>query len=274
MIVLRRRGNLWNWLFQYCFARVLAGRFGYRVVALPVLGFPGTFAEARGEEVYGSEARWQGQWPFDAYSGRRLAREELLQAPGQRLTLDGLFQRWELIAEAREEIRGDWLRVDGALPVRASGDFAICVRLGERRTKADGGMENGKDGKDGVKESDGVLTEAEIRRLARTVGHERLYLVTDAPGHPLVAGLRDLRAEVVSLGGMEEFRFIHSFQKVAIGQSTLHWWAAFLGAAREVYFPPCDRGVWGHPEPAHLAHEPGHWGIDLRVDEERYVYDW
>ena len=119
-----------------------------------------------------------------------------------------------------------------------------------------------------------MLNEAEIRRLVRTVGHERLYLLTDAPGHPLVAAVRDLGAEVVSLGGMADFRFIHSFQKVAICQSTFHWWAAFLGAAREVYFPPCDRGVWSHPEPALLAHEPGHHGIDVRVDEARYIYDW
>lgn len=119
-----------------------------------------------------------------------------------------------------------------------------------------------------------MLNEAEIRRLVRTVGHERLYLLTDAPGHPLVAAVRDLGAEVVSLGGMADFRFIHSFQKVAICQSTFHWWAAFLGAAREIYFPPCDRGVWGHPEPAVLAHDPCHYGIDLRVDEERYIYDW
>lgn len=281
MILLRRRARLGNWLFQYTFARLLAQRFGYRLLALPMHGFPRAFAGVRGDVVYGPEVCWQGNWPFDAYSGRRLVREEFFQAPGQRVTLDGLFQRWELFAEAREEIRGDWLRVDGALPVRASGDFAICLRLGERGGKGmvNGQMADGKggkveDGKDGVKREDGVLTEAEIRRLVRTVGHERLYVVTDAPGHPLVAAVGDLGAEVVSGKAMEDFRFIQSFQKVAIGQSAFHWWAAFLGGAREIYFPRCDRGWWSHPEPAHLAHEPSHYGIDLRVDEERYIYDW
>ena len=271
MILLPRRARLGNWLFQYCFARLLAQRFGYCLASLPMPGFPGTLAELHGEEVYAPESRWAGHWPFDGYSWRRLAREEFFQAPGQRLTLAGLFQRFELIAGAREEIRGDWLRVEGALPVRESGDFAICLWLA-----AGGGMADGRmvDRKEGVKWSDGVLTEEEIRRLVRTVAHERLYLVTDVPGHPLVAAVRDLGAEVVSGKAMEDFRFIHSFQKVAICQSTFHWWAAFLGAAREVYFPPCDRGVWGHPEPAHLAHEPGHWGIDLRVDEGRYIYEW
>ena len=270
MILLTRRDRLGNWLFEYSFARLLAKRFGYRLTALPMPGFPGTFGVLLGEEVYGPVACWQGNWPFEAYSGRRLVREELFQAPGQRITLDGLFQRWELIADAREEIREDWLRVEGARPARPSGDFAICLRLGDVYSSAN----EAEDGESGPRWSDGVLREEEIRRLVRTVPHERLYFVTDAPSDPLLAAVRDLGAEVVSQSAMEDFRFIHSFQKVAICQSTFHWWAAFLGAAREIYFPPCDRGIWSHPEPAQLAHEPGHYGIDLRVDEERYVYEW
>ena len=270
MILLHRRDRLGNWMFEYCFARVLTRRFGYRLAALPMPGFPGTFAEISGEEVYGPGVCWQGNWPFDAHSGRRLAKEELFQAPGQRLTLSYAYQRFELIADAREEIREDWLRVEGACPVRRSGDFLICLRLGDVYSTADKTVE----GEQGAKWSDGVLNEAEIRRLVRTVPHERLYILTDAPRHPLLAAVRDLGAEIFSAGGMEDFRFIHSFQKVAICQSTFHWWAAFLGAAREIYFPPCNRGVWSHPEPAQLADEPGHYGIDLRVDEERCVYDW
>ena len=60
MILFRRRDRLGNWLFEYCFARVLAQRFGYRLAAMPLPGFPGTFAEVWGEEVYGPEARWEG----------------------------------------------------------------------------------------------------------------------------------------------------------------------------------------------------------------------
>ena len=261
MILLRRRDRLGNWLFQYCFARVLAQRFGYRLEVLPVAGFPGSFAELAGEEVYGPEVRWHGQWPYEAYSGRRLVREEFFQRPGQRLMLDGWFQRFELIAAAREEIRRDWLRVDGTLPVRPSGDLAICLRLGADYAQA-GSL------------ADSILREEEIRRLARCVPHERLYFVTDAPGHPLLAKLGDLGAEVFAGGGLADFRFIQSFQKIAFCQSTFQWWAAFLSEAREIYFPPCDRGLWSHPEPADLAWQPSHWGIDLRVDEESYIYDW
>jgi hypothetical protein len=118
------------------------------------------------------------------------------------------------------------------------------------------------------------LREAEIRHLAKIVRHERLYFVTDEPRHPLWERLKDLHGEVFAEGGIRDFRFIHSFQKVAICQSTFHWWATFLGAAREIYYPPTNRGLWGHPEPAEQAWQPGHYGIDLRVDEPRYIYDW
>lgn len=104
MILLRRRNRLGSWLFQYCFARLLARRFGCRLAALPMAGFPGTFAAVPGEEIYGPVGSWSGQWPFEAWTGRRLERAELGQAPGQRLTLDGWFQRFEFIAEAGEEI--------------------------------------------------------------------------------------------------------------------------------------------------------------------------
>ena len=144
MILLHRRDRLGNWLFEYAFARVLAGWFGYRLAALPMPGFPGTFAEVRGEEVFGPGACWQGNWPFDAHSGRRLAREELFQAPGQRVTLLGLFQRRELFADARAEMREDWLRVEGALPVRANGDFAIFLRLGDVYSTADRTEDGGR----------------------------------------------------------------------------------------------------------------------------------
>jgi hypothetical protein len=270
VILLRRRDRLGNCLFGYTFARVLAQRFGYGLAASPLPGFSGTFAEVPGEEVYGPVARWEGQWPFDGHSGRRLVRAEFFQAPGQRVTLAGWFQRFEFIAEAREEIRRDWLRLDRALLPRPSGDFAICLRLGDYTQNSATPEENSQ--ADSFANS--VLREDEVRRLVRSVPHTRLFIVTAQPDHPLVAALGDLRAEIVSGEPMEDFRFIHSCRKVAICQSTFHWWAAFLGAAREIYFPRCDRGIWSKPAPAVCLGDPVHYGIDLRVDEERYVYDW
>ena len=119
------------------------------------------------------------------------------------------------------------------------------------------------------------LTEGEIRRLVAKVEHTELHWLVDDPEDPMLGRIRDLGGVVHCLGGMEDFRLIHSFQKVAIGQSAFQWWAAFLGAAREIYFPPINRGIWSHPEPADLVTDPWWWGIDLRVpDDERYIYGW
>jgi hypothetical protein len=168
--------------------------------------------------------------------------------------LNGVFQRFEFIADNREAIRESWLRLDAPLPYRVSGDFAICLCFNE---------------------PEGLLRENDVRHLAALVSHQRFFLLTDQPSNPMLEALRDLGAEIVCGDEMERFRFIHSCQKVAISQSALHWWGAFLGAAREIYFPPIDRGPWSHPEPAKFAYEPEHYGIDLRVtDEKRWIYDW
>ena len=115
-----------------------------------------------------------------------------------------------------------------------------------------------------------------MRRLVGTVVHSRLFFVTDEPLHPFFERVRDLGGEVLGVESeAEELRLIHSFQKVAISQDALQWWGAFLGAAREIYFPQIERGIWSHPAPALLAHDPWWHGIDLRVPEDgRYVYDW
>lgn len=262
MISLRRRDNIGNCLFEYCFARILAERFGYRLEAVPLGGFPGTRTPVAGEEVLGPVALWDGMWPFEAHSGRPIAWEELHRASGARLTLHGAFQRFDLIADRREDIRNDWLRLDNAEPGRPAGDFAICLRFG-----GGPGEPGGMDGH--------TYSAEEVWRLVRTVRYERLHFVTDQPAHPLLAVLGELGAEVHLARGIEALRLVRTFQKVAIGQSVLGWWGAFLGEAREIYFPKIDRGRWSHPEPARFAYEPEHHGIDLRVlDEGRYIYDW
>ena len=270
MISLRRRDNIGNCLFEYCFARILAERFGYRLEAVPLGGFPGTRTPVAGEEVLGPVVVWDGQWPFEAYAGRPIAEAELLQSPGARLVLNGWFQRWEFFRDHAETIRRDWLRLPDPPPARPASEFAICLRLGPDYLPA--GQAAPSETGSGL--AAGILSESEIRRLVRTVPHTKLTIVTDSPRHPFLASLGDLGAEVLGEGGLADFRAIASFQKVAFCQSTFQWWAAFLGEAREVYFPKCTRGIWSHPEPARFAYEPGHHGIDLRVEETRYVYDW
>ena len=118
MMFLHRLERVGTLLSQYYFARVLAGRFRYRLDDCPIAGFPGSFKRIGGKEVLGPEVMWSGHWPREAYSSRKLERAELFQAPGARVTLCRFFQRFEYIADIRDEVREDWLNLDDPLPVR------------------------------------------------------------------------------------------------------------------------------------------------------------
>src|SRR5688572_19299148 len=116
-----------NCLFQYCFARVLAKRFKYRLDAVPLPRFPSTFADLPGDEVFGPVTSWAGQWPFDERSFQRLSPAELSMPPGMRIILRGSFQRFDFLAADRDAVRLDWLKLPDTPYPRPSGDFAITL---------------------------------------------------------------------------------------------------------------------------------------------------
>ncbi len=265
-------------MFQYSLARLLAERFGYELRAEPLALFPGTYFRIAGEEIFGPIIRWYGNWPI-SQDLARVDREELYHPPGAGLSLCGSFQHFKLFAENRDQIRQDWFRVEAARNVRPSTDFVISLLPSGNPEEgalpmAPHPVENDLDA-GAILFADSRLNQGEIRRLARIVPHDQLYIVLGGRSDdPLQTELQDLNPIFVADGSVHDFLFILRFQKIAFSQNATHWWAAFLSGAREVYFPPCDRGYWSHPSPPVLLHEPRHHGIDLRVDEDRFIYGW
>jgi hypothetical protein len=262
-------------MFQYAFGRLLAERFGYRLKAECLPMFPGTRGCINGEEVFSPNLSWFGNWPITE-DWRPATREHLHTPPAGRLCLRGSFQRFEFFGENRARIRDDWFRIEPRL-LRPAHDFAISLESPSDPNEGALALsaERMAPDDDAVLFRDSFLTAAEIRRLAKSVLHRNLFIVIDklAPDW-IQEDLQDLKPTFVSRGEFGNFLFLLGFQKIAISQSVAHWWAAFLSEAREVYFPPCDRGYWMHPGLPVLAHEPPHHGIDLRVDEPRFIYDW
>jgi hypothetical protein len=211
---------------------------------------------------------------------RPVHRDQLYQPPDAHLSLQGSFQRFELVAANRDLIRQDWLRLTHLSQPRPPREVAIS--LDGAVDPNDGaiqcnttGVIVGQDGNEpGLSPGDSGLTEDEVRRLVRATKPDALYLVVGDLTNPLLQRLTDLRAHTVARGIYGNFFFLASFQVLAFGQNANDWWAAFLGHGREIYFPTCSRGLWARPEPALLAHEPAYIGIDLRVDEARYIYNW
>lgn len=259
-------------LSAYCLGRVLASRFGYEF-AFPQLRNLVRDWKTGGARFIGAEVAWRGQWPFEWHSGRKVREEELMVKPEARLLLVGGFHRFDLFQKEREQIQQRWLAPVYGATRRNEGQLAIGLSAPAVKARVDGPSEwNSED--DGPPEGN-CLSEEEIRKLARTVKHSELVLISDRGDHPLFPALADLSPSIIVCRGWSQLLLVRSFEKIAFSQDVTQWWGAFLSDAAEVYFPPLDRGPWSHPEPAHLGHEPWWHGIDLKVsDDPRYIYDW
>src|SRR5580658_6258397 len=129
MISVLKVGGLGDYLWQYCFARLMSERFGCALKAPPARGFPGTWDRVQGAEIFGPDVRWDGQWPYEAYSGRKLEAAELWSAPASRLIFSGWFQRFEFFADERDRLQHEFLRYESLPKARPAGDLAIALRI-------------------------------------------------------------------------------------------------------------------------------------------------
>jgi hypothetical protein len=262
MIHAVRTGNFGDHLFQICFAKVIATRFRYRLRTAPVVGFNDERLETAGDNFITPTVTWAGQWPFDAQTGRRLSRNELYEAPNRRVILQGFFQRFEFYAADWEEIKRSWISLPESAR-EAPKDFIIC------RSGLDSPYEAL------FPSSEKWLSMEETVRLARTVRYRKLYLLANKNDRNALDLASQLNAQLVcQMNEATAVSLIATFGKIAFCQNSSFWWAAALSKAHEIYFPHMERGPWAHPAPALLLHEPPHWGIDLRMLDERYIYDW
>ena len=234
-------GNLGNNLFQYCFGGILAQRLGYRLVADPIPGFPGTAVAVPGAEY--------PQAPVLTLRGQRPDLGFLQEArPEYRVLLTGYFQRSEYYAGHAASIR-NWLAVP-PLPGNDIGPGDVV--LGIRR------------GRDYIPRHGLPISYYEAA-LAR-VSHERVFICTNEPDDPFIDHFRrKYRAVVRPPGALDNLQFIKRFDKIVISNSTFLWWAAFLSDAREIVFPRPANGFWS-------AADPLSRNIALEVDEPRYTY--
>lgn len=68
--------------------------------------------------------------------------------------------------------------------------------------------------------------------------------------------------EIIQLT-IEDFKFIMSFNKIVVAQSTFSWWAAFLSDAQEIFAPLPEKGIMSNERP----------DVQLTgIEEDRYTY--
>jgi hypothetical protein len=93
---------------------------------------------------------------------------------------------------------------------------------------------------------------------------DKLWIVTEDPGHPTVTALlRRFPGEVHSLGAVADFQFVRAARTVLMSVSTFAWMAAWLSVAERIYFP------LGSPYP---LFDPMPDRRLIVFDDPRYVY--
>lgn len=94
MVEVRYRGSFGDNLFQYCFGRLLAERWGHQLKALPLPHFPATAESVQSVKYLSPFLSWSGMAVEERQLGMLLATVRW-RVPRGGLVLYGWFQRWE-----------------------------------------------------------------------------------------------------------------------------------------------------------------------------------
>jgi hypothetical protein len=221
MIQVRYKGRLGNQLFQYCFARILAERLGYRLNAEPIEGFPGTYTMIPGLD-YGESN------PL-IFSGVEYPDVEQLvrERPKRRIVVNAYLQRYAYYAGHLENIR-KWLQFldyDRDEFDAGSDSLTVHIRLGD------------------YLQCNWALEPQYYARQIEAIPHQSLMIVTDSPQSNFLQHFRQYHPKIVHGDTLDAFKWLVNAHRLVLSQSTFGWWAAILSGA-EVWMPEPKYSVW------------------------------
>jgi len=124
MIKVIYKGRLGNNLFQYALGRILAVKMGYKLEAEPIPGFPKTAEVVDGKICAGK--------PYHITDQIVDIDGALEKHSGNRIVLDGYFQKYEYYKHYKNEIR-KWFATDGkhCFPYQVGeDDIVVNIRCG------------------------------------------------------------------------------------------------------------------------------------------------
>lgn len=235
MIEVEYRDRLGNNLFQYCFGRILADRFGYALKAPSIPGFPDTYEQHPGSSY---------DEPEVVITDENLKLAELVadRAP-RKIIVRGYFQKAAFYREHAAIIRERWLRQEprGLDKMPKPSEIWVHVRRGDYMLWGS------------------ALPFSYYESAIQQLGGGPVRIVTDDPADPFFRRFKKFKPKFVLGNQMDDFHRLSRARKLVLSQSSFSWWAAFLSEADAIAAPIPLAGIW--------AEQP-----NLRVDESRYRY--
>lgn len=231
MVEVRYRGSPGDNLFQYCFGRLVAERWGYELSVLPMPRFPATAERVAGQRYLSPFQSWSGMAVEERQLGMLLRGRALETPPRSRLVLYGWFQRWEYYRGHDETIRR-WLRTDLPEKPADGDDFAICLRTRRPEAWREPGIHAGY----APSWARPVPSAADIQKLVDRVSFKRLVVLSDDPHSEAVMALKKLNPTVMAIDSFASWNWLRTCRRMAI--TTCHasdWWAAWLSEAQEIF---------------------------------------
>jgi len=227
-----------NWLFQYCFGRIIAETLGFQLRCDPIPGFVGTSAVIPGRVI---------REPHQTLQGHCIDLASLLADPApRRIVLRGWFQRYEYFQPFANQIRSWLYRPLSTVARPHPRDLVVHVR---RRDYLWHGW---------------ALPFSWYEQLIETSNFRNLILVTDDPTDPFFWRFRRYSPILRSESADADFDYLMSARQLALSPSSFAWWAAFLGQAEWIGFPVPYEGIWSVDNKE---------GVNLRVwDDCRYNF--
>ncbi len=274
MVEVRYRGSFGDNLFQYCFGRLLAERWGHELLALPLPRFPATAEKISGRRFLSPFVSWGGMAAEERQLGTLLRGDHFTQPVRARLVLFGWFHRWEYYRDHMEDIRR-WLTTAPPDKPAEPDDFALCIRTRRPAAWEEPGIHSGR--APAWKRT--VPDAAAIEKLLDRVSHRRLVILTDAPDCDEVTALRPRRPLVLPADSFASWNFLRTCPRMAIALGhAADWWAAFLSSAQEIF----ALDPWTSRKKIHCSGPYGCGWLggrplarpDLFINEPRYHYDW
>ena len=231
MIQVKFEGRLGNCLFQYCFGRILAEHLGYRLIADPIEGFPGTFELVDGKSIHSSP-------PVVIEGVSRPDFRELIETANHRpVIVNAYLQDYRYYAPYLSQIR-HWLRFeeyDRRMYQTADESLVVNIRLGD------------------YLKCDWALVPEFYLQIIESLQFDSLIIVTDSPRSNFLHAFDRFRPRIVHADPLSDMKWLRNSSRLVISQSTFSWWGAILSDA-EVWMPETLNSIWSR-----TSH------VDLRV---------